>query len=42
MRINEKYQKTEKCEKMDFDSCSKYFFDETPNEIYQKIRTCEK
>ena len=26
MRINEKYQQTERCENINFDECSKYIF----------------
>ena len=36
MRINEKDEQIEKCEKINFDEYSKYVFGDTPYEKYQK------
>ena len=37
MRINEKDQQTEKYENINFDSCSKYIYDETP--LWKRLKT---
>ena len=41
MRINEKDQQIEKCERIDFDECSKYGFGDTPYKKDQNIEKCK-
>ena len=41
MRIYEKDEQIEKCEEINFDECSRIFFDEAPYEKYRKTEKCE-
>ena len=42
MRINEKDELIEKCEKINFDDCSNIFLMRPSYEKYPKIEKCEK